>query len=715
MSADLLQTFTILTQNAYRVLGLPASASWAEIQQTAGRMRSVARRGWVRSTPWDLPCLGPIQRSEGTIQNALGRLQEPRQRLRERLFWFFESHDGVAGLTPDALLPTADTWERTRSSPALHDSILLRLAAALAVDPEMKDEPGWESLIDRWILRFTYDDPYWEVFEKAEAGFEVRATDEDIGELLWEADHLFIEPLVAFARQHAVAGDYGTTGRVLRVFQGANMPGQDALVEKVLGPLEDRLERSCEEIARTCWEGIVQDDEHETQNEAVCRAALARYSSELSPLVALVQDTADPDGGLSRRVRAGAADCLRSLAVALTWGEQFTEAEGALLLAKGMATDTKVAPQIEEELAKITKAAESQRRREAETRLRAEEDSRFRAALAGPEVFDVYLPITDRSVRVPRVCVCCLGPAAAEQRLSTSYTTGNTRHELTFEFSVCQECRAHIQGFKRKVWSAGAVAGLSAVLAEGLVAAMAPNWGGWGVFFAALALCTVLAWGAGQLFKLPALPDHHARLLEAVEMSVTDTVNRILRLRFWHGQYASEFARMNGLPVPQVVSVQKPRRDARTVVDAQGTWGVFGIAAVMVAAFGLVIASGLWPPSEARPTTSSGSNSSRTSSPTPSNTVSRQARLEELESRMEASLSEITRLENQIDSMDQQMDLLRRDAEQAQNQGDVFRHDTLADQHNTLLTERNQLYQDYNARVDRYNRWVDEYNNLIRR
>jgi hypothetical protein len=80
-----------LAGNAFRVLGLPASAGQAEIDSAARRMRIWTNPAQVPPTPWDLPWLGPLPRSRPDIEFALARLADPVSRINQRLFWFAEN------------------------------------------------------------------------------------------------------------------------------------------------------------------------------------------------------------------------------------------------------------------------------------------------------------------------------------------------------------------------------------------------------------------------------------------------------------------------------------------------------------------------------------------------------------------------------------------------------------------------------------------------
>lgn len=92
-----------LKTNAFRVLRLSAGATLSEIHKAAGSMRRAVLLGVANTTDADMPLLGDISRTEADIRAAIGRLENPTQRLSDRLFWFHfapESRDAKVQARP---------------------------------------------------------------------------------------------------------------------------------------------------------------------------------------------------------------------------------------------------------------------------------------------------------------------------------------------------------------------------------------------------------------------------------------------------------------------------------------------------------------------------------------------------------------------------------------------------------------------------------------
>ena len=91
-----------LKTNAYRVLRIPAGASLSDVHKAATNMRRAVRLGAVSATEADIAVLGEIPRTEADIRVATGRLENPTQRILDRLFWL-HSIDSAVSVRPGGL------------------------------------------------------------------------------------------------------------------------------------------------------------------------------------------------------------------------------------------------------------------------------------------------------------------------------------------------------------------------------------------------------------------------------------------------------------------------------------------------------------------------------------------------------------------------------------------------------------------------------------
>jgi hypothetical protein len=134
-----------------------------------------------KTTPWDLPWLGPVNRTESDVQSANGRITNPSSRLRERIFWFFEGQEIVELLSPQSLNNAARGWASAPRLSARHDAALLNFIAAIVIDPTIREEERWLQVISDW-QELIESDEYWSALLDNEINgrFEPPATSVEI-------------------------------------------------------------------------------------------------------------------------------------------------------------------------------------------------------------------------------------------------------------------------------------------------------------------------------------------------------------------------------------------------------------------------------------------------------------------------------------------------------------------------------------------------------
>ena len=126
---------TRLKNNAFRALRLSADATLSEIHKAAGGMRRAVSLGVANTIETDMPMLGELPRNEADIRAAIGRLENPSQRLSDRLFWFHLPH------VPRNAETSARPSEPDGGDCA-HDDALRGLFAAFRASTTLVSRPG---------------------------------------------------------------------------------------------------------------------------------------------------------------------------------------------------------------------------------------------------------------------------------------------------------------------------------------------------------------------------------------------------------------------------------------------------------------------------------------------------------------------------------------------------------------------------------------------
>lgn len=230
---------TRFTQNAYRIIGQPGSASLIDIRREADKIRRAARVGKGTIIDLDMPWLGPVAREEADVHEALGRLVIPSQRLEERLFWF---HEAVA--IPRNLPITFAQQKHADSSVAKHDVAVLLLLSALRIGPNLDEEDLWLKVLAHWA-ELVNNEEYWRATLDTEVrgGFEPAATAEEVESLRSRTLMLVADILAGMARDAIVQNQSSLCYRALSLLRKAQIPGSIAAVleNEALGAEEDNF------------------------------------------------------------------------------------------------------------------------------------------------------------------------------------------------------------------------------------------------------------------------------------------------------------------------------------------------------------------------------------------------------------------------------------------------------------------------------------------
>jgi hypothetical protein len=345
-----------LKTNTFRVLRLSADATLSEIHKAAGAMRRAASLGLADTTEADMPLLGEVARSEADIRSAVGRLENPNQRLTDRLFWF--------QLPPGLRKTKAPASPSEPNRAALdHDEALRGLFASFKAGFDDVGVPVWVRALRAWH-QVVSDDDYWtHVVELEQRGaFEPAAFPSEIDALRDNAVELAAEPLVVAGRDAVARNETSIIRRILAALEDLADTGPWALIAKhdIASPVVERFRALCHAFHEELGSKIVREQDAGDRNKRGCDLELKRFRAEIEPALHRVIQLLPSDHQAARESREDAALCLSGIATDYTWADDFITSEKlreeALMLAHG----TLAALRIEDGLEQIRESARKQ-------------------------------------------------------------------------------------------------------------------------------------------------------------------------------------------------------------------------------------------------------------------------------------------------------------------------------------------------------------------
>lgn len=251
--------FEPAARSAFRVLGLGARAAQGEVFEAASALRLALKVGVRKRFEGDAAWLGGVRREASDVRDAVGRLSEPRQRARERLFWFHLPAQPAHGSTlaelaaaVEALLARVPVQAERLSddeTAALHDAALLALAGLVRFDPTLRETEAWARAFRLWRRLFGGEE-FWSLLVAADlkGDYEQTVTFGEVAELRRSAARVVYAHAAGRGRDAVSRNELREAARALDLLRGAELPATllREYEEETVGSAEDKLAEEVE-------------------------------------------------------------------------------------------------------------------------------------------------------------------------------------------------------------------------------------------------------------------------------------------------------------------------------------------------------------------------------------------------------------------------------------------------------------------------------------
>jgi LysM repeat protein len=250
--------------NAFRILGLKPNVSMQEIIQRVNEFKVKKSLGMDVVYEYDFPWMGPLDRSEQNVLNALQRLENPVSQLREEIFWFWFETDcdkkainylkkndrQAAHKTWNALIteenPTKESMSAFMNQIILAHSSVIGEECIVRYEDETKKQKkknitfdqkhwkNWKVVISRFTL-IASNKVFWEMVKnKAEKIDDPRLSSSKVDEIRNNFLQDIAEPNFTFMSDALISKDYERVKQHSSLLKEDWIPNESSLPSEVL-------------------------------------------------------------------------------------------------------------------------------------------------------------------------------------------------------------------------------------------------------------------------------------------------------------------------------------------------------------------------------------------------------------------------------------------------------------------------------------------------
>ncbi|MEA2067469.1 MAG: hypothetical protein U9O65_10355 [Thermotogota bacterium] len=352
-------------ENAFRLLGLPANATWIIVQHARQSLNVRVKAGGFYSVDDPLSFLNTVERNESSIRNAFNRLKNPQLRLQERLFWFTNTaptdDKAFTRLKDNDIEGAIQTWESEKNITSYANLARLFHSLCLFTDPGAKKADLWKTALSKWRVVIENDD-FWEYFRdvESESEFDPPATLSEINGLRHECWKLILAPSITIIR-NAINNRRDEVARShLHVIRDSNLPSYALryIESESLIPFENEIKKTADDILQQLTNNInkFKDSENKTEEQIksvtlACDKAYQTFKDHLFFRMERLAQLAGPESDVAKRTQETIASSLRDIAVAgyHNAAEAYQAAEQVLKEAISLVPESHFAERWEEE------------------------------------------------------------------------------------------------------------------------------------------------------------------------------------------------------------------------------------------------------------------------------------------------------------------------------------------------------------------------------
>lgn len=266
-------------ENAFRILGISADANNSVVRKAHQSLRTRVKMNGVKEVQDWLAFIDKRQLSETTVQNALHRLENPKTRLEDRIFWIFNPNDSSGAyenLSFNNIRETINMWKSSPLVTAQANVARLYYILCVCADQGLVEPTLWQTAFQTWQFVISKNE-FWEnlIDVEMESGFEVMFSPREImayKSLIWP---MLLEYTPEYLQKALISNNFNNAEKHLIVLSTSNIPNTvtDSIKEKFLESLLEEVEKSVKQTLNQLYEKLDRAD-NDKERLVACDTAL---------------------------------------------------------------------------------------------------------------------------------------------------------------------------------------------------------------------------------------------------------------------------------------------------------------------------------------------------------------------------------------------------------------------------------------------------------
>jgi tetratricopeptide (TPR) repeat protein len=355
---------TIYDNNAFRILGIAGNVDKKTLRNVQQSSKARVKLGGPINIPDPLGFLNTMERDENLIRDAQNRIEVPKSRILERLFWFLNINqndaEALEKLNEGRYNDAVQIWTTSEELSASINLAILYHAYYLSKDIDAEKTEKWKRVFERWQNLFN-NEKYWQYYATIEqkSEFEPPATDDEFDTVKNNVWKILLQPNIDCIKAAIDKNLDDIAKRHIDLIRTSNNQARiiTDVEYEIFSPFEKKIYEDIDEIGKKIFENKNSSrskSEKKTELDHLFETFNNKNLKEINRFLRII----GIESGISKNIREKTAICLREFSICYhNETESFELSKRILSEAGRIAEGTAIISKINDDYSIISKHA----------------------------------------------------------------------------------------------------------------------------------------------------------------------------------------------------------------------------------------------------------------------------------------------------------------------------------------------------------------------